>query len=146
MSTKGHPLATLALDYWRKASKNSEEWRNWDRKKRHGKKWTQAPGPLDFSSDYEYRRRMRSFTLGGMSVPMPEENPPEMGSRYYYPDPGLDYYSIELEWKGDADDCQALKNGFVHLSREHADQHGQAMYQASISCLSSAGFSPAGTL
>lgn len=52
---------------------------------------------------------------------------PELGAKYYYPDPMHIYFFEIKPWAADADDIYWLELGFAYATHESAAKHGRAM-------------------
>lgn len=122
---KGHPHAKLAQEYWKEAETDDEAWRNWE---------YQSPGmPYKpcfehpkFQKDFQYRRRPRTININGFEVPEPVSEPLEGGQEYWV---GSIYSgrSNVLRWCNDSLDNRYLKSGLIHLTKEAAQLHIDAL-------------------
>lgn len=67
------------------------------------------------------------LVIGGRLVPMPEREAPAVGTTLFTPAPhGEDYYNT-YSWSGDKWDLSWLERGLVHLTKEAAVAHGEAL-------------------
>jgi len=73
----------------------------------------------------------RTITVNGVEVPAPEREPLEIGQEYWLADitTGI---PIEFAWSGNENvpDDYWLSNGFVHLNKENAQAHIDAVISA----------------
>ena len=76
--------------------------------------------------DNEYRRKPKTILINGHEVPEPHRTPLEIGDAYWT----FTFFFagvIEVYWDGDSNDHNAFKNGFVHLTKEAAEKHLNAL-------------------
>lgn len=74
--------------------------------------------------------KKRTININGFEVPEPERNAPKMGTVWYAPEIGssdLEDLAIVNDWEGDPWDINMLKSGLVHLSKENAELHANAL-------------------
>ena len=79
----------------------------------------------------------RTFTLGGIEVPLPEREAPPVGTRYYVPDvtcgrlntTSHEWASYSEDWH---EDWHRLRSGLVHLVNGSAAAHAEAMVRENI--------------
>ena len=129
-----HKHAELMMQYAQDAMETSEPWKRWQYNSNKDDfgfiscdKYTMA-----FYDDYEYRRKpkMISVTLMNgevVSWPAPHSTELEYGDSYFYVD--VDGSVIVGEWDCLAWDSDALSNGWLHLTKEAAEQHSHALFK-----------------
>ena len=79
---------------------------------------------------FRLAQEQEMVTIGDVSFPKPESDPPKQEGEYYIPN--LHYvHSINLyirnRWVGDFLDARRLERGLVHLSQEDAISHAKAL-------------------
>ena len=60
-------------------------------------------------------------------VPRPLDCAPPKGTAYFIPDLGRESCVARQGWTGTAADCRALERGLVHLTKEDAYEHANAL-------------------
>lgn len=80
---------------------------------------------------WQYRLAQEMITIGDVSFPKPESNPPEVGTQYYVAYPTYSGYATSCLWTGDQFDKRGLSRGFVHRSKENAIAHAKALIKLS---------------
>ena len=80
-----------------------------------------------------FRLFQEMITVGDVSFPKPESEPPELGTEYWVAEASYEYYAttIPILWGDDSHDRIYLKRGFVHLSKENAIAHSKALIKLS---------------
>lgn len=73
----------------------------------------------------QYRIKPKTININGYEVPEPVREPLGIGKRYYVVSP---YGSEVFNWAGDRIDYDLLKNGAIHLTKEAAQLHSEAIY------------------
>ena len=68
-----------------------------------------------------------TININGYEVPMPEREAPQEGTEYFFPAPHHDEGVYSYTWFGDAYDNRLLAAGMVHLTKEAAQKHAQAL-------------------
>ena len=81
----------------------------------------------------KFRLAQEMITIGDVSFPKPESEPPELGTEYWIAEPSYGYYAttIPIFWSDDSQDRIYLKRGLVHLTRENAIAHAKALIKLS---------------
>ena len=81
----------------------------------------------------KFRLAQEMITIGDVSFPKPESEPPELGTEYWIAEASYEYYAttIPILWGDDSQDRIYLKRGFVHLTRENAIAHAKALIKLS---------------
>ena len=80
-----------------------------------------------------FRLSQEMITVGDVSFPKPESEPPELGSEYWIAELSYEYYTTvsSLLWADDSQDRHYLQVGCVHLTRENAIAHAKALIKLS---------------
>ena len=77
-----------------------------------------------FSENLEYRLKPRTININGFEVPEPLRSVPSYGTPYFIPDM-IDV--LDVRWNNHSDDHRMLNAGIVHLTREAAEKHLEAL-------------------
>ena len=80
----------------------------------------------EWVEDNEYRRKPKVILINGHEVPEPHRKPLEIDDVYWT----FTFFFagvIEVYWNGDSEDHNAFKNGFIHLTKEAAEKHFNAL-------------------
>ena len=74
---------------------------------------------------YKWRIAPKTINIAGYEVPESQREPPEQETIYwtFTPFTGV----VRIGWYGTKDDYNALKGGFVHLTKEAAEKHYEAI-------------------
>ncbi|MGV8002864.1 hypothetical protein QPK14_12340 [Photorhabdus temperata subsp. temperata] len=121
---KRHVHADSMLEYAIDASKTDKPWELWERFN-EAIGWEQCGIGLAFNPNYEYRRKPEMITVGKVSFPKPVDYKLEKGTGYWVADRCGTYY--RQQWDDDDSDIELLESGQLHLTREAAKQHAQAI-------------------
>ena len=79
---------------------------------------------------YKWAIKPEVIFINGIEVPKPESVAPKYDSYYYYPVidcTDLDDDYSESQWEADSIDIERLNLGIVHLTKEAASKHAQAL-------------------
>lgn len=79
--------------------------------------------------NFEFRIKPKTITINGHGVPKPVREPLENGDKYWMPDikyPDTYLYNTNT-WNGCVTDVARLKNGVIHLTKEAAIAHAEAL-------------------
>ena len=124
----GHIHAAAMAEYAKDAAETDTPWERWEFSyggKKVGAFFSLAEHP-NWDADREYRRKAKTLLINGHEVPEPCRTPFEIGDAYWTFTFFFDGVS-EYCWANDLDDNNALKNGFVHLTKEAAEKHFNAL-------------------
>lgn len=80
---------------------------------------------LTVGKSFKWRIAPKTINIAGYEVPEPHREPLERNTNYWTFTPF--YGVVSPVWMGDPRDSLALKNGFVHLTKEAALQHYEAI-------------------
>ena len=124
-----HVHADLMLQYAQDAQETPEPWERWEFNS-IGRKWSQLTNNPTWVTSIQYRRKpkMLSVTLVSgevVSWPEPHRTELEYGDPYFYVD--VDGSVIAGEWDCLSWDSDTLSNGWLHLTKEAAEQHATAL-------------------
>lgn len=122
---KGHPYAQLAQQYWKEAETDAEAWRDWEYSSNAGHSWFPCNRDPQFDNRNRYRRKPRTININGFEVPEPLREAPEYGAFYWIP--SFLHGVRTFTWNNDGYDNPALQGGVVHLTREAAELHAEAL-------------------
>lgn len=118
----GHPHADLIMKYAEIAQHDAEPWKYYE--ELISGTWCNCQNHLCFYENLEYRLKPRTININGFEVPEPLRNEPSDGTDYYV----LDMSEIsEMKWTSDVSEHQWLKAGIIHLTREAAEKHLEAL-------------------
>ena len=127
-----HKHAELMMQYAQDAMETDKPWELWEIRLPANKTWANCTdGYMNFSSMFEYRRKpkMLSVTLASgevVSWPEPHRTELEYGDSYFYFVPT--HGDIVLKkWDRAPWDISTLSNGYIHLTKEAAEQHAAAL-------------------
>jgi hypothetical protein len=73
----------------------------------------------------------KTITIGGMEVPEPCRTAPKNGTKYFTPALLSSSLILDPTWSCDGTDLSWLKRGLVHLTKEAAITHAEAMIKVS---------------
>ena len=125
-----HKHAALMALYAQDAMETSEPWDRWETSP-DGRKWIQLTGNPSWVTSFQYRRKPKilSVTLANgetVSWPEPHRTELEYGDTYFYFVPS--HGDIVLKkWDCAPWDRNTLSNGYIHLTKEAAEQHAAAL-------------------
>ena len=128
-----HKHAELMMQYAQDAMETDKPWELWEIRLPANKTWVNCTdGYMNFSSMFKYRRKpkMLSVTLASgevVSWPEPQRTELEYGDSYFYVN--ADGSVIVEEWDCLAWDSDTLSNGYIHLTKEAAEQHSHALFK-----------------
>ena len=130
-----HIHAELMMQYAQDAMETPEPWERWEfnsigRINSIGRKWSQLTSNPTWVTSIQYRRKPKtlSVTLANgevVSWPAPHCTELEYEDSYFYVD--VDGSVIVGEWDCLSWDSDTLSNGYIHLTKEAAEQHGAAL-------------------
>lgn len=133
---KGHPHAESMLLYAQDAFETDKPWERWE----YQNKWEYQNNSTDWEdlSDHPswhkccgYRRKPQTILVNGIEVPEPVRKPLKESESYWLAVPTNRNRAVLTTWLGDADDAIFLHNGLVHLTKEAAVLHAEAMLKPS---------------
>ena len=120
----GHIHAAAMAEYAKDAIETDKPWERWEVSFSGG--FIGVTGHPNWSVNHEYRRKPKVILINGHEVPEPHRTPLKIDDTYwtftFFFDGVNKYY-----WTNDLDDNNALKSGFVHLTKEAAEKHFNAL-------------------
>lgn len=82
---------------------------------------------LQQQQDVKFRRKGKTRTINGFTVPAPEVKAPSMDSTYYVPDPYTSAWGDDMVWDDQVFDRLCLARGLVFLTKADAIANAKAM-------------------
>ena len=123
----GHIHAAAMAEYAKDAAETDMPWERWEvSMTESGDEYRNLLGHPDWAVTRKYRRKPKVILINGHEVPEPQRKPLEIDDPYWTFTFFFDGVS-EYCWANDLDDNNALKNGFVHLTKEAAEKHLNAL-------------------
>lgn len=121
----GHIHAAAMAEYAKDATETDMPWERREFCHMRGE-YLSLHGHPEWVKDNEYRRKPKVILINGHEVPEPHRKPLEIDDPYWTFTFFFDGVS-EYCWANDLDDNNALKNGFIHLTKEAAEKHFNAL-------------------
>ena len=120
----GHIHAAAMAEYAKDALETVKPWERWEfscQKQEYKTLWDHPT----WHEKNKYRRKHKTILINGHEVPEPHRTPLKDGEVYW----ALSLFSgaASLRWKDDNFDNSYLENGFVHLTRDAAEKHYEAI-------------------
>jgi len=122
-----HPHAKLAQQFWAEMEHDCTAYRNWQARSNDAETWSDCDGPPSFAKYNQYRRKPSVIIINGIEVPEPCREPLEKGQDYFRPSLSVDPWAKKNMWCNDEFDKAWLDAGCVHLTKEAAILHAQAL-------------------
>ena len=127
-----HKHAELMMQYAQDAMETSEPWELWEYSHASSNGWRNLDKMPSWRIGNEYRRKpkMISVTLmDGEVVSWPEPHKTELkhGDVYYTVSANCD--ALQMQWGTVENDNGRLKIGSVHLTKEAAEHHSNALFK-----------------
>lgn len=91
--------------------------------------WFDDDNPLVYLTDdtFEWRIKPETIDINGIEVPCPVREPLRYGQIYYTPRIRDEVLYAELKWNDDNIDRRLLERGLIHLTKESAIAHAEAL-------------------
>ena len=120
----GHVHAAAMAEYAKDALETVKPWERWEfscQKQEYKTLWDHPT----WHEKNKYRRKHKTILINGHEVPEPCRTPLKDGEVYW----ALTLFSsaTSLRWKDDDFDNSYLENGFIHLTKEAAEKHFNAL-------------------
>ena len=80
-----------------------------------------------YISQVSWAKPVATININGHEVPMPEREAPDEGTEYFFPSFHRKSSVDSFIWDGDVTDNQLLSAGMVHLTKEAAKKHAEAL-------------------
>ena len=120
----GHIHAAAMAEYAKDAAETNKPWERWEFCHMRGE-YSSLHGHPEWVEDNEYRRKPKVILINGHEVPEPCRTPLQDGTNYWIP--GILISATQFRWQGDDIDTSYLENGFIHLTKEAAEKHLNAL-------------------
>ena len=120
-----HIHAAAMAEYAKDAAETDKPWERWEASRKGEKKFETLDQNPSWSVRFDYRRKPKVILISGHEVPDPCRVPLENGETYWT----LTFFDgvISLRWLSDKEDGNYLKNGVIHLTKEAAEKHFDAL-------------------
>lgn len=118
----GHPHAELIMKYAEIAQHDAEPWKYFEYYAAVG--WVECSPLLAFNETVEYRLKPQTININGFEVPEPLRTAPAYDTPYFVidiPD------ALNMVWMNSNDEKIWLKMGIIHLTRDAAEKHVEAL-------------------
>ena len=123
----GHIHAAAMAEYAKDAAETDMPWELWEFSLNNDGDYVSLHKHPSWGTGNRYRRKPKpkSILINGHEVPEPHRTPLKDGEVYW----ALSLFSgaTSLRWKDDDFDNSYLENGFVHLTRDAAEKHFNAL-------------------
>ena len=119
-----HIHAKLMAEYAEDAAETDMPWERWECTRR-GEEYSPLIDHPVWHDGIKYRRKPKVILINGHEVPEPHRTPLKDGEDYWVPNLFCD--TSRYRWQDDDEDNRYLRNGFVHLTREAAEKHFNAL-------------------
>ena len=122
----GHIHAAAMAEYAKDAAETDKPWERWEFSLNNEREYASLHKHPSWGTENEYRRKPKVILINGHEVPEPHRVPLEIGDVYWtftFIKGGV----TNFYWSDDSEDRDALKSGFVHLTKEAAEKHLNAL-------------------
>ena len=122
----GHIHAAAMAEYAKDAIETDMPWERWEiSMTESGDEYRNLLGHPDWAVTRKYRRKPKVILINGHEVPEPCRKPLEIDDPYWM----LDFFRgvKTYRWQNNTEDNRLLKNGFIHLTKEAAEKHFNAL-------------------
>lgn len=119
----GHLQAELIMKYAEIAQNDAEPWKHFEWLDSIGR-WIELTKDMTFNYIGEYRLKPKTISINGFEVPEPLRSVPAYGTPYFIID--LPHVMSAI-WNNHPDEYEWLKAGIIHLTREAAENHLEAL-------------------
>ncbi len=120
----GYIHAAAMAEYAKDALETDKPWERWEFCHMRGEYQSLHSHP-EWVENNEYRRKAKTILINGHEVPEPCRTPLHDAMFYWVPD--LFSGAISKRWRDNDEDNSYLENGFVHLTRDAAEKHYEAI-------------------
>lgn len=127
---KGHPHAESMLLYAQDAFETDKPWERWEYQTTHTD-WEALSDHPSWHKCCGYRRKPKTILVNGTEVPEPVRKPLNFVESYWIAMPTDRDRAVLTTWLGHTDDEFFLRSGLVHLTKEAAVLHAEAMLKPS---------------
>ena len=122
----GHIHAAAMAEYAKDAAETDMPWERWEiSMTESGDEYRNLLGHPDWVVTRKYRRKPKVILINGHEVPEPHRTPLKDGEEYW----ALCFFRNVTctHWQDDRIDNHYLENGFIHLTKEAAEKHFNAL-------------------
>ena len=124
----GHIHAAAMAEYAKDALETDMPWERWEISlAESGDEYRNLLGHPEWAVTRKYRRKPKIILINGHEVPEPCRTPLDIDDVYwtfiFFAEEGV----IHFYWAGDIEEENAFKNGFIHLTKEAAEKHFNAL-------------------
>ena len=120
----GHIHAAAMAEYAKDAAETDKPWERWEFSC-YGEEYIFMDNHPLWHEKNKYRRKPKTILINGHEVPEPHRKPLEIDDPYWT----LDFFrGVKTHrWQNNTEDNRLLKNGFIHLTKEAAEKHFNAL-------------------
>ncbi|MFA5166768.1 MAG: hypothetical protein WC449_05785 [Candidatus Paceibacterota bacterium] len=122
-----HIHAELMALYAQDAMETDKPWKRWEHKRFQDNEWSKLLQNPVWLELFEYRRKPKTININGYEVPEPLRVKPECESIYYVASTSSKRLETLIIWNNDEQDNEWLNNGLIHLTKEAAKLHVDAL-------------------
>ena len=124
----GHIHAAAMAEYAKDAAETDMPWELWEVSiLESSDEYRNLFGHPDWEVTRKYRRKPKVILINGHEVPEPCRTPLDIDDEYwtfiFFAEEGV----IHFYWADDIEERNAFKNGFIHLTKEAAEKHFNAL-------------------
>lgn len=121
-----HPHADSMLEWEKDQRENpGQVWQC--RSVTAGTPWRDMIAPPRWQEGMQYRQKPKVRRIGAYEYPEPESKAPADEAEYWIPSTASEESAIAYTWRNDEPDFRWLARGLVHLTKEAAEAHCEAM-------------------
>ena len=120
----GHIHAAAMAEYAKDATETDKPWERWEVSFQN-REYTPLEGHPLWYVCTKYRRKPKSILINGYEVPEPHRTPLKYDEVYWTL--SLVRGATSAHWQDDGIDSDYLENGFIHLTKEAAEKHFNAL-------------------
>ena len=122
----GHIHAAAMAEYAKDAAETDMPWERWEFSLNNERGYKPLRNHPSWDADRKYRRKAKTILINGHEVPEPSRTPLEIDDMYWtiaiIKGGVTNFY-----WSDDSEERNALKSGFIHLTKEAAEKHFNAL-------------------
>lgn len=130
-----HLHSKLMLQYAQDAQTTETPWELWEYA-------SPATDPLQWKPlldhpgwipSFRYRQKPKRITISNVSIPLPLQTPPIIGTIYWIPTiTSVESISARHVWSGSSEDLRWLQRGLIHTNEDAARQHAEALLSFNV--------------